>query len=682
MRVESRLRAAAAHGSERFAHAILGGPLAICVVTIDDQRVVEINDSFLLLTGHERADVIGRTIHDIHFWVDMVEGARLHRAIRRGCQVRGRELRYRTRTGAARFALVCGEGVAVDGEHLAIVTVLDITDRKHAEEQAVLQARLQRNNTLLQALNRAQSEHIAELDAGSLFEGLLAQLVLLTESRFGFIGEVLADTGGAPYLKTLALTDTSIDEPSRALMEKHRRAGLEYGDMNTLYGEVLTHRVPVCENDAAGGRLGSGGIPPGHPPLESFFGVPLFGASRELVGVLALANRPGGYDSPLWTELEPLLPVCGSLIEARRSRHLKSLAESARRESERQFRLLVDSVRDYALVMLDPFGRVASWNAGAERSFGYPADEVLGLHVSELYPREERDSRAPERDLQIAAGEGRLESEGWRLRRDNSRFWANTVLTPVHEEQHLCGFALVTRDITERRDLARMKDEFVSMVSHELRTPLTAIRGALGLIEGGAFGALPKVVIELVSIARSNSERLVRLVNDILDMEKLEAGMLALGRGEIDANRLVATALDGLRGMAGPAGVALRGEVPASCILAGDEDRLVQVLTNLVSNAIKFSPPGSSVEVRVEEGPGRIRFSVVDQGPGIEPEDLSRLFGKFQQLDSTDARRRGGSGLGLAICKAIVEQHGGRVGVDSEPGHGSVFWFELVQETS
>ncbi len=232
--------------------------------------------------------------------------------------------------------------------------------------------------------------------------------------------------------------------------------------------------------------------------------------------------------------------------------------------------------------------------------------------------------------------------------------------------------------VEQRKAVERLKDEFVSTVSHELRTPLTSIRGALGLLEGGVVGELPAEALEVVHIARTNTDRLMRIINDILDLDKIEAGKLELSPRGVDVRRLVADLLEGLGPVAAEAKVELRADVQGNVALVADEDRIAQVLTNLMSNALRYSPPEGQVELRVElAAGGRVRFTVRDRGPGIVESDIARLFGRFEQLDSGDRWRKGGTGLGLAISKAIVEQHGGTIGVASTIGQGSTFWFEL-----
>ncbi|GAC1655335.1 MAG: hypothetical protein NVS4B3_20010 [Gemmatimonadaceae bacterium] len=244
------------------------------------------------------------------------------------------------------------------------------------------------------------------------------------------------------------------------------------------------------------------------------------------------------------------------------------------------------------------------------------------------------------------------------------------------------GAVVAMHDVTDRKVIDRMKNEFIGMVSHELRTPLTSIRGSLGLLEAGIPGELPPQVLQLVQIARQNADRLVRLISNILDVEKIEAGKMELTTEPLSPMVLVTSAMEGVEGMAAELAVKLARRPTKATFVAGDRDRLLQVLTNLLSNAIKFSPPHTTVyasaEDRLGSAGGRVvRFSVEDSGEGIAPEDVPHLFKKFQQLGLDRSRRQGGTGLGLAISRALVEQHGGRIGVEKGEGGGSVFWFEL-----
>ena len=231
--------------------------------------------------------------------------------------------------------------------------------------------------------------------------------------------------------------------------------------------------------------------------------------------------------------------------------------------------------------------------------------------------------------------------------------------------------------IAERREIERAKSDFVAIVSHELRTPLTSIRGSLGLIEGGVAGEVSPKVSQMVGIARANADRLIRLVNDMLDLSKIEAGGVELRIVPLDPGELLDAALAEIRGMAEGARVHLTLAMEngaAACL--GDRDRVLRVLNNLLSNAIKVTPPEGSVEASAGPEEGRVRFRVRDQGPGVPEAEVHRIFDKFRQVDPS-GRDRSGTGLGLPICKAIVEEHQGNIGVRSEIGRGSTFWFDL-----
>ena len=366
---------------------------------------------------------------------------------------------------------------------------------------------------------------------------------------------------------------------------------------------------------------------------------------------------------------------------------LRKRAEAAVRESEERFRRLSDASTDG--IAVSRAGRFLEVNQAWCNLFGYTEAELTGgLKATDLVIPDDRERVAR------SIADNRLSAyRATGLRKDGTTFDVDITGTAI---MHKGSPARVTviRDITHWRRLDRLKNEFVSTVSHELRTPLTSIRGSLGLLEGGAVGVLSPQGLDLVRIARGNSERLIRLINDMLDLDKIEAGKLELRPTTLMPADVMRSAMDGIRPMAEQFKMRLVEHVVAHRTFPGDRDRVVQVLTNLISNAIKFSPEGSTVEVSAIEigtlpaaisgagnggspAPSVVRFAVDNPGPGIAAADVGRLFGRFQQLDASDTRRRGGTGLGLAISKAIVEQHGGTIGVSSQPNVKTTFWFEL-----
>jgi PAS domain S-box-containing protein len=339
-------------------------------------------------------------------------------------------------------------------------------------------------------------------------------------------------------------------------------------------------------------------------------------------------------------------------------------------EREATFRRLSSAASEGITIVLDE--RVLEANNAFGRLFGYELAEVLGRKLLDFVAPESRDFALQRIAL---AAEKPYEVRG--RRKTGETFDIEITMRSITYKGRP-ALGCVLRDITERKEIDRLKNEFVSIVSHELRTPLTSIRGSLGLMEGGAVGELPAKARELVRIARQNADRLIRLINDILDLEKIESGKIQLQIARLDPRALVESTVAELRGMAQLYKVTMATRAECAETVAGDRDRVVQVLTNLLSNAIKFSPEGGGIEVALSAGaPGFLRFTVRDEGQGIAPELHERLFTRFEQLEPANTRRPGGTGLGLAISRSLVEQQGGRIGVDSDVGKGSAFWFEL-----
>ena len=262
------------------------------------------------------------------------------------------------------------------------------------------------------------------------------------------------------------------------------------------------------------------------------------------------------------------------------------------------------------------------------------------------------------------------------LRADGTMFPVEITASPLLDEERISGAVVVFRDVTQRHEVDRMKNEFLSVVSHELRTPLTSIRGSLGLLSSGALMELTPQAERMVSIAVESSDRLTRLINDILDIERIQSGKLPMSLVPRDASALLrATAVE-LGGLAAASEVRIQIGACEGRVLA-DEDRIVQTLTNLVGNAIKFSPPGSTVRLETEVAADQVTFSVSDTGRGIPDDKLEAVFAPFEQVDSSDARQKGGTGLGLAISRGIVERHGGRIWAESLLGSGTTVRFTL-----
>ena len=354
-------------------------------------------------------------------------------------------------------------------------------------------------------------------------------------------------------------------------------------------------------------------------------------------------------------------------------------AEAELRDSERRLRAVLDNIID-GIVTIDERGTVESFSPSAESLFGYGAEEVIGRNVNMLMPEPFHGEHDSYLANYLRTGKARIIGIGREVvgrRKDGSTFPMELGVSEVDLEGRRI-FTGIVRDITERKQIEQMKTEFVSTVSHELRTPLTSIKGSLGLIRGGVVGELPEKLRSMLDIAYNNSDRLVRLINDILDVEKIEAGKMDFQMKPLDLMRLVAQAVEANKGFAEEHGVTFEATegVPEAKV-AGDNDRLMQVMANLLSNAAKFSPEGGKVKIGVSRQKEGFRVSVTDQGPGIPDEFWERIFGKFAQADSSDTRQKGGTGLGLSITKAIVEHHGGTIGYETETGKGTTFYFDL-----
>jgi len=374
-------------------------------------------------------------------------------------------------------------------------------------------------------------------------------------------------------------------------------------------------------------------------------------------------------------------------------------AEETLRESEERFRLLVETVTDYAIFMLDPHGNVASWNRGAERIKGYRRDEIIGRHFSVFYRPEDVQSRHPQHELEIATEVGRFEEEGWRVRKDGTLFWASVIINAVRDEKGtLRGFAKVTRDLTSRRaaeqqglDLVReqaarteaekanqVKDEFLAVLSHELRTPLNAIVGWAHLLR--TPGSLPpeQVTRGLEAIER-NATIQTQIVSDVLDISRITSGKVRLSPRRVDAREFVMAAVDTIRPAAEARRIELRSTLPPEPqFVWADPDRLQQVAWNLLSNSVKFTPSGGRVDVTLATSDSRVALTVRDNGLGIRSDFLPHVFESFRQGDSSSSRTHGGLGLGLAIVRRIVELHGGDVRAESEgEGQGTTVTVRL-----
>jgi PAS domain S-box-containing protein len=370
------------------------------------------------------------------------------------------------------------------------------------------------------------------------------------------------------------------------------------------------------------------------------------------------------------------------------------------RHSGRIYQLMVDSVRDYAIFMLDPNGHVASWNKGAQRIKGYTADEIIGRHFSTFYPPEDIASNKPARELKVATRQGRFEDEGWRIRKDGLPFWANVVITAVRDDDGtLVGFAKVTRDLTERRaaqekaiadarHLAQAeaanstKSEFLAAMSHELRTPLNAIGGYAELLSLGLGGPVTPEQMEYLERIRKSQQHLLGIISDLLNFSRIEAGHLNYDIDLISLGKVIESVTLMVKPPAAAKGIELRIVSPArECIAVGDRVRVDQILLNLLSNAIKYTTRGGRITIKCTASAKTASITVTDTGRGVPREKQESIFEPFVQLGRSLGSAHEGMGLGLAISRDLARAMRGDLTVSSEVGKGSSFTLTLPRQS-
>jgi len=571
-----------AHAPAFFRSAV--DKAAIVAVTDAKGVITHANDLFVELSGFSREELVGHThyvvnsgMHSDAFFKEMWE------TIASGRVWQG-EICNRKKNGELYWVeSTIVPFIGADGEPEQYLAVrFDITGRKLAEQQ------IAERNALLSAISHAQSQFITAANRLEIFEGLLSALLELTDSQYGFIGEVLfrADGSaqmdenfmkvrGVPFLKTHSITNIAWNEETQRFYEENYEQGMEFGNMKSLFGAVIMTGRPVVANSPKTDPRRAG-IPTGHPSLDAFLGIPFY-RGTEMLGMVGIANRPGGYQSHLIDDLQPFLVTCSNLIE------------------------------------------------------GYRID---------------RQRRATEAQL-------------------------------AHSNEELVR-------------ATRLKDEFLANMSHELRTPLNAILGTTESLQEGIFGDLAAEQLNALQTVDESSTHLLSLINEVLDLARIESGQIELDRAAVDLAPLCESTLAFVRQLAEKKGVSLEFEVSGALPLVhADERRVRQVLINLLNNAVKFTPEGSGRVRLVAEfvegteatlGRSRrdmVRVTVCDTGVGIAADDLPKLFRPFVQVDSALNRQYEGTGLGLALVKRIVELHGGSVGVESVVGEGSRFSFTL-----
>lgn len=412
--------------------------------------------------------------------------------------------------------------------------------------------------------------------------------------------------------------------------------------------------------------------------LHGAFAFPMM-AGSQVLGVMEFFSKS---PQKLQSELAPMLTSVGNHLG---EYLVRNRSELLLRQSEERFRLLVQGVKEYAIFMLDPDGRVSTWNTGAERIKGYRAGEIIGVHFSRFFPSEDLAEDKPALELATAIRQGEVEGEGWRVRKDGSRFWANTVLTALRDASgRLRGFAKVTRDMSDRKRLEALEDagrhtrHFLAMLAHELRNPLAPIRNAVGVMR--TRDLCDEDLRASRDIVERQVEHLSRLVDDLFDVSRITSGKIVLQKSAIDMATALTHAAECIRPFIDARNQTLEIDLPQEPIrVQGDLTRLAQVVQNLLHNSAKYTPPGGRIVLTLGREGDTAVVRVRDNGIGIATHLLPKIFDLFMQAERPVDRSDGGLGIGLTLVRQLIELHGGSVDAASEgPGRGAEFTVRLA----
>jgi len=659
--ITERKRAAQAlqESEDRYRELYDKAPIAYYSVDAKDGRLRIANHRMAEMLGYSLDDLIGRPIFDLY--PDTPAGKEKAKLVferfRAGEEIRGEEIQMQSATGKIFWASISVRGVR-DAQGNIVYShsmALDITERKQAEaEIAHRNQELAALNQIGQALNyRATPPEILEL--------IYTNINSLVDNRNFYIA--LYDEAN----QQISFPIYAIDG------ERQTRSSRPLG--NGITERILRTKSPVWIPRDMDAALKERGIDLIGRPARCFLGVPML-VGDKAIGVIAVQDyeKENIYQQ---SHVELLSTFASQAAIALDNTRLLDAVQ----QSERKYRNIFEN----AIVGIYQTSLEGKWltvNSALARMLGYESPVQMIAEMSDLNsqfyvdPNRRADFLRQMEEHDAIWG---FESEVWR--RDGSLIWFSENARTIRDQAgNRIGFEGTTIDITDRKQVDRLKSEFVSVVSHELRTPLTSIRGSLGLIAGGVAGEIAPKAKSLVDIAYKNSERLILLINDILDIEKIESGKMVFDNRPIEMLPLLEQAVEANANYAEQYGIKLSLNNNLSIVMVNaDQGRLTQVVTNLISNAVKFSTRGGVVDITVARRKANVRVSVIDHGSGIPEEFQSRIFQKFAQADSSTTRQRGGTGLGLNICKAIVEKLGGRIGFESQPNLGTTFFFDLPE---
>ncbi|HQR99833.1 MULTISPECIES: PAS domain S-box protein [unclassified Polaromonas] len=602
-------------GDQQFSSAFEHAAIGMALIAINSRRI-RVNSAFCQMLGYSEAEMLARTVHDLTH-PDDIEWDLLQRkrALDGEIETYQREKRYIHKSGHIVWGSLTCSLVR-DPDRKPLHFIVQVQDTTERKEAERI---LRESEERFRALTELSSDWFWQQDENFRFVPVPGEATRLSAISRDAIGKT-------PWELNHVDMDDRVWEGHKAQLARHE-----------VFRDLEISLL---------GRKGS-------VRHISISGEPIFDSSGRFTGY-----HGTGRDT---TEMHRV--------------------SNALRDSEQQLREITDTV-PALIAYVDKAQRFRFHNRAYEEGFGLSHEQIDGKTLLEVMGEELYQVVRAQVDEVLSGYPVVYERTQKTARGDHRDYVVNYFprYGDGKEEGEVIGFYSLATDVTELKRIDRMKSEFVSTVSHELRTPLTSIRGSLGLISGGVAGELPERVKTLVDIARNNCERLIRLINDILDIEKIESGKMRLDLQVVDLQPLLVQVLAANEGFGAAQNVSLRLNFPEGDLRVHvDTDRLAQVVTNLLSNAMKYSPPGGVVEVDVKRAGLGVRVEVRDHGPGVPEEFRKRIFQKFSQADSSDTRQKGGTGLGLNISRAIVERLGGSVGFDSKVGVGSTFFFELPE---
>lgn len=656
----------------------------ICLVKADDATIVYANPKFEQMFGYDPGELNGQHVAVVNYTNEANTAEAVYQSIR-AAVLQNLEATYEVhnvkKDGTPFWcSATCSVFQHPDYGDVLVAVQQDITDRKHAE--AALQQQT-RQKQLLWTISQTIRQSL-ELDV--ILKAAVTEVRQILDVDRAAVYRFNADWSGDFIVESVAEGWVNLVEPNvRKVWEDtylQETQGGRFQNHETLtVADIYAADLQPCHVDL----------------LEQFQArayavAPIF-VSQSLWGLFAIYQNAAPYRWETW-EIELLEQISSQMAIALQQSTLYSqlqieLQERERaaavlREAERRWRSLLENVQ-LIVVGLDQSGHINYVNPFFLSLTGYSDSEVLGKSWFEHFlPSSSQGTIQGVFSEVLSQNAHPHYQNSISTKSGEERFiaWNNTMLQDL--SGHIIGTISIGEDITERRKIDQMKQDFISVVSHELRTPLTSIRGSLGLIAGGVYDKKPDKMKEMIAIAARQSDRLVRLVNDILNLRHLESGQSRFKFHSCSAADLIQQSVDVMRAQAEQSQITL-SIMPTTAEVWADADAIVQTLTNLLSNAIKFSPPNSTITVTAtpplphphSSHHSFTRFSVQDHGRGIPADQLETIFGQFQQVDASDSREKGGTGLGLAICRTIVKQHGGKIWVESVLEQGSTFCFTL-----